>query len=76
MCVPSPEVVKFELSKRQQQTTNDKTNNAFDVGRRNYILNEEKAIEKKLSATESGTFEIIETGGGVKHELCTGMYEL
>ena len=43
---------------------------------RKYKLNEQRAVKKKLNATNREVAEITNTGGGVKINLNTGAYEL
>lgn len=43
---------------------------------RNYVLNETKSMSKKLAAAEKPCFTITETGGGIKLNFNSGMYEL
>ena len=43
---------------------------------RNYELNKDKSLRKKLKATEIVDLTIVPTDGGVKFTMNTGMYEL
>ena len=43
---------------------------------RNYTLNEEKALQKKLESTDRDDVVVYETGGGLRMILNTGMFEL
>lgn len=44
--------------------------------RRDYELNPSKSMRKKLQATEKRPITVTETGGGIKLEMNTGLYEL
>ena len=48
----------------------------LDKTTRNYKIDQPRAIEKKLKATERQTVELIETEGGLRIVLNTGSYEL
>ncbi|WAR01778.1 hypothetical protein MAR_008336 [Mya arenaria] len=43
--------------------------------KKQYELNAEKALKKKLDAANSTTFSIIQTGGGIRLHTNVGMYE-
>jgi len=60
----------------EDESTLEKSCSVSNIELRGYPLNREKALKKKLQYTDRAHTQVTVTGGGLKIEFSTGMYEL
>ena len=63
-------------SRLVDQEENGEETEEIDGEIRNYKVNRQNSLRKKLEATQSDDIQIFKTGGGLRIVFITGMYEL